>query len=304
MANALPASSMVHYCPHCLSDPETSEARAPIRTGFFKRKSDRKLIQRFKCFTCRRTFSSASFDPCFRQHKRQFNQKIFELFASTSSQRRMAYLLRLNRKTIKRKFLFLGLRAGEQLRLFNRNFAPAETIEFDDLETFEHTKCKPLSVTLAVEAQTRRILGFAVSRMPAKGTLAHIARKKYGPRLDERPQGRAKLFTQLQDLVHANAVIRSDQNPHYPADVAKFFPQALHLTVKGKRGAISGQGELKKVKFDPLFSLNHTCAQLRADMSRLIRRTWCTTKLVQGLELHLAIAALYHNQHLLLPKRV
>jgi len=40
--------------------------------------------------------------------------------------------------------------------------------------------------------------------------------------------------------------------------------EATHRTVKGRRGSIAGQGELKKIGFDPLFSLNHTCAMLRA----------------------------------------
>ena len=77
-----------------------------------------------------------------------------------------------------------AVKAKEELKLWNQNFKPAAEVEFDDLETFEHTKCKPLSVTLMVEYKTRRILGFEVSQMPAKGRIAHIARKKYGPRAE------------------------------------------------------------------------------------------------------------------------
>ena len=287
-------------CPRC------NRSGSVVKKGFFPQsKIPGGKSQRFRCRACRLWFSQTRGTLNERQKRPELHQPIFSLLVSGVSQRRAARLCGTTQVTVARKLVRLSHFANilQDQRLAASKGSVSVAV-FDEMETFEHTKCKPLSVTLAVEAQTRRILGFAVSQMPAKGKLAHIARKKYGPRLDERPQGRAKLFTQLQDLVHANAVIRSDQNPHYPADVERFFPQALHLTVKGKRGAISGQGELKKVKFDPLFSLNHTCAQLRADMSRLIRRTWCTTKLVQGLELHLAIAALYHNQHLLLPKRV
>lgn len=39
-----------------------------------------------------------------------------------------------------------------------------------------------------------------------------------------------------------------------------------------------GQGELKAGGFDPLFSLNHTCAMYRDNLTRMSRRTWCTTK--------------------------
>lgn len=176
--------------------------------------------------------------------------------------------------------------------------SPVYSLQFDDLETFEHTKYKPLSVTLAVEEGTRRILGFRVAQMPAKGHLSKKGIKKYGFRRDERAKARADLLRELSPTIQPGAIIKSDSNPYYPADVAKYIPQARHITYLSRRGAITGQGELKKTEFDPIFSLNHTCAMLRANISRLIRKTWCTTKLKERLEDHLAIYAIYHNQHL------
>ena len=41
---------------------------------------------------------------------------------------------------------------------------------------------------------------------------------------------------------------------------------------------MTGQGELRDKRFDPMFALNHTCAMLRANINRLFRRTWCTSK--------------------------
>jgi len=293
-------------CPHCrLPGCSLSGSRKSIRKiGFYRRRSDQKWIQRFVCTLCEKSFSRASLDPCFRQKKRQLNQTLFELLSSGNSQRRCSYLLRINRKTVKRKFLFLGRQALVKLRKFNQAFPPAPTIEFDDLETFEHSKCKPLSVTLAVESKSRRILGFCVSSMPAKGLLSKKALKKYGVRADDRPRGRKLLLASLKGLVQREALIKSDQNPHYPVDVKLFFPEATHVAYLGKRGAVTGQGELKKTAFDPLFSLNHTCAKMRADINRLIRKTWCTTKKAERLRYHVAIMALYHNQSLLAPKRV
>ena len=181
------------------------------------------------------------------------------------------------------------------MRLLNLEKPKSKIIEFDDLETFEHSKCKPLSVTLAVEHKTRRILDFEVSQMPAKGKLVGIAFRKYGPRKDHRFQGRSNLFSRLQKLVVEDAEIKSDENPHYPHTVRTYFPQATHVSFKGQRGSITGQGELKRVRFDPLFSLNHTCAMFRANVNRLFRKTWCTTKKPERLSAHLSIYALYHN---------
>lgn len=192
----------------------------------------------------------------------------------------------------------MGLLAKSLLKSFNRRRPKAGCIEFDDMESFEHTKLKPLSITLAVEQGTRRILGFAVARMPAKGLIAEKSREKYGFRADERDKARETLFQELQDLVHEDAVIKSDQNPHYPKDVSRHFPKATHETFKGREPKHYGQGELKKGGFDPLFSLNHTCAKIRADVNRLFRKTWCTTKVPEMLHLHLCIQALFHNMYL------
>ena len=205
--------------------------------------------------------------------------------------------MNLSRTTVARKAQFLGLRGHAALR--DQGHPPATHVQFDDLETFEHTKLKPLSITLAVEHPSRRILGFVVSRIPARGLLAKKSVEKYGPRPDERAAGRAKLFSELQSSIAPNALIESDQNPHYPVDVRRFFPGAVHRLHKGQRGSIVGQGELKKIRFDPLFSLNHTCAMSRAGIGRLIRRTWNTTKLPERLDLHFAIFAEYHNSELI-----
>jgi transposase-like protein len=273
----------------------------PERTkyGFFVRGSDRKRIQRFRCKRCGHIFSDATFQECYRQKKRRINPRVYELLCSGVSQRRSARLLKVTRKTIARKLIFLA----QKLRLENeKHFLRGPLIEefqFDDLETFEHTKLKPLSVTMAVEKRTRRILGFEVSSMPAKGHLAKLSLKKYGPRPDLRSEGRKKLFTHLKEKVLSRALIESDSSPHYPRDVKEFFPHATHKTTLGGRAAVVGQGELKKLKFDPLFSLNHSYAMVRANLNRCFRKTWCTTKLPARLYDHLELYVHYHNQVLL-----
>lgn len=273
------------------------DSRAISRFGFYHRTSDSRSIERFRCLTCKKTYSTATGDPRFWQKKRQKNQQIFELKASGVSGRRIARLLRINRKTVARKLIFLGKKSMEEL-FFQTASKVVSAFQFDDLETFEHSKCKPVSVTIAVEEKTRRILGFRVARMSAKGLLAKKSVKKYGPRKDERSRARRELFSELRPVVLSNATIKSDSNPYYVEDVKRYFPKALHLKVLGGRGALTGQGELKKMKFDPIFDLNHTYAMFRANVSRLIRKTWCTTKDIDRLRDHLAIYAVYHNAHL------
>lgn len=266
--------------------------------GHFVRRSDGRRLLRYRCKNCFKTFSDATTQDCYRQKKRRLNPRVYELLCSGVSQRRIARLLKISRTTVERKFVFLAIRSRIENLQMVRRFKLSEEIQFDDLETIEHTKCKPLSVAMAVDKKSRRILSFSVSRMPAKGHLAKISRKKYGFRPDERMLGWNKMFSELRELVPKGTVIRSDENPHYVNLVRKWHPGCHHETVRGQRGAVTGQGELKKIKFDPLFTLNHTFAMCRANINRLFRKTWCTTKRRDRLAAHIELYMNYHNKYL------
>ena len=61
--------------------------------------------------------------------------------------------------------------------LKNLQKTPIYNLQFDDFITSDHTKMKPLSVSIAVDATKRIILGAEVSRIPAFGHLAEKSRK-------------------------------------------------------------------------------------------------------------------------------
>ena len=271
-----------------------------IRKGYYYRRSDGRRISRYFCRICGHTFSSATTRAFYKSKRREIHSLIFQLFSSGVSQRRAAKILKINPKTSVRKFrMWSKIKEEEHGKWLKTQTGLVTEVQFDDLETSEHTKCKPLSVALAVNKKTREILSFKVSRMPAKGHLAKIARLKYGYRKDERSRGWEQMFRDLESVVAQDAHFESDENPHYSRHLRKYFKFAIHTPFPGARGAIAGQGELKKLKRDPLFSLNHTCAMLRANLNRLFRRTWCTTKTIQGLIDHLNIYVAYHNQVLI-----
>ncbi len=168
-------------------------------------------------------------------------------------------------------------------------------VQFDEMESTEHTKLKPLSIPMVVDTKTRRILGFEVCSMPANGHLAKKSLKKYGYRADDRDRALSDLFQKLKPILSQNALMTSDSKPQYPKHVRDHFPKAKHTQVLSRSGCVSGQGELKKIGKDPLFSFNHTAAMLRANVNRLFRKTWNTTKKPKYLKLHMEIYARYHN---------
>ncbi|MCB0392836.1 MAG: hypothetical protein KDD58_16215 [Bdellovibrionales bacterium] len=282
---------MKRECPKC-----NSLAPQHVRNGYFVRESGRIRVQRYRCLICKKEFSDATFQLRYRQRLRRVNGRIEKELISGASLRRIALLLKINLKTVARKLEYLAHKARLEHKKRLKKLFPVCEIQFDDMETFEHTKMKPLSITIAVIKQRRLVLGAEVSSMPAKGLLARKSRKKYGPRKDERKQGRTRLFQKISECVEERALFESDENPHYTSHLKQHFPGCRHLQYKGRRGCVVGQGELKAGGFDPLFSLNHTCAMLRYSISRLVRRTWVTTKRIDQLQNHIDIYINYHNK--------
>ena len=82
-------------CPVCKAknrpnkDPETGKKNVS-KYGSFRRKSDSKTIQRYKCLVCNNTFSTACKDPAYKQKKRRLNYKIKTMLSSLCSMRRIA----------------------------------------------------------------------------------------------------------------------------------------------------------------------------------------------------------------------
>ena len=271
-----------------------------VRDGSFRRKEDCKIIQRFRCKYCMLRFSHATFSDAYRQKKRRINTQLLALLASGNSLRRSAILLGVHKKTVERKLPFLARRCRlKSVEALEKLRGQIHNIQIDDLITKENSKLKPLSVSIAVDEQRRTILALEVSKIPAFGHLARFAVKKYGYREDEHFQGLTRLFQRITPLVSQEVVVKSDEHQRYPGFITSYLPKAKHLTFKSERGCVAGQGELKKVGFDPLFAVNHTCAMLRANINRLIRKTWCTTKDPKRLKDHLDIFMYFYNKQLI-----
>ena len=293
------------FCPRpsCLDSLGHPKIRRFVRHGSYYRKSDRNQVTRFRCLNCHATFSRATLHPCYRQKRRDLNFVIWNELGERPSDRGIARKLGVSRTTVAKKARFLATQArlthAEFLRSL-RTSGPRSSVQFDEMETFEHTRCKPLSIPLIVDAKSRIILGVDACSMPPHGRLARISFKKYGPRPNHRMLTLRRLFRSLQGAVDPRATFRSDSHPYYPPTLRKEFPQAQHHQEMSRRATVVGLGELKEGGWDPLFTVNQTAAMFRDRIARLSRRTWITTKKVDRLRDRLILYAVWHNRALLL----
>ena len=239
--------------------------------------------------------SGAHLSICFRQKKRHLNGEIWRRCSSSDPQRRIARDLNISRTTVAKKFKWLGKLKKQSHKQFLEALGEVHEIYFDDLKTYIHTPCRPVSISFAV-TKDRKILGFSIARcIPNSQRLIDVHKKKYGPLVDETSDSFRNLLEQVKPYVAQGAVLITDEHPVYPGHIAEIYPCHPHKRHKSKRESIAGQGELKEKGKDPLFPINHTFAMIRAHVARLVRKTWCTSKTIEGLTNHLNLYIHYHN---------
>ena len=288
---------MKRNCPNstCFSSSST------VKDGRYFRKNDSRWITRYRCQKCGKRFSNSTFQLAYKQKKRRVNFIVYKLLCSGVSMRRIAKIVNIDRKTVKRKLIYLAQKArlSQNQYLAELSQTKLKFIQFDDLITIEHTKLKPLAVSVAIDKKTRSIIGAYVAPIPAFGLLSEKSKRKYGPRQNLHKQALKRLFEKMQSIADPLVIIESDEHKTYPEFVQRYFSQATYKTYKGHPACVVGQGELKKLNKDPLFSINQPLAMLRDNIKRLARRTWCTTKSPDRLQDHLDLYIDFHNRHLI-----
>lgn len=280
----------MRQCPHC-------QSTKIIKKSFYFIKALRSYKRRYYCKTCEKSFSSQTKHPTRYQKKPYLNLKLLELLLQGNTLRGSAKLLGCARATTDNKYKWLMQYHDVDLNSFN-----STTIQIDEMESIEHTKLKPLTIPLCV-SDKYEIIAVNVGKIPAKGHLADLALKKYGFRANERELTLRKLFEEVRSrLAEPPQKVITDGAPIYKTLVKEYFPEAEHQVVISR-----GQKEKKRERlfelkhkkvFDPMFALNQRCAKLRANIRRLTRRSWCTTKRVDHLYYHLKFFQNQNNQEI------
>ncbi len=271
----------LYACPHCCK-------KQFKKKGFYYRKVSKTYIPRYFCYNCKKHFSTRTLSKTFRQKRPNFNAQVFDYLNSGVSLRRTARKLKCSYHTVYRKFLWLSGRAKAYHH--SKEFLINE-LQFDEMESIEHTKLKPITIALAISDEYQ-ILGVKVGTIPAKGLLSEISRKKYGPRQNESEKVVKELLQNLKISPRdENFLIKSDSKPSYKNLVKQIYPQLIHETHIAKENKEKRREmkytSLEKRVFDPIFALNQRMAKFRDHIKRLTRRSWCTTKIKENLENHI-----------------
>jgi len=265
-----------------------------VRMGHYQRRIDRRPVPRYRCRACGRSFSSQTSSPTYRQYRPDINGTVFRLLCSGVTMRRAALVVGVSRTTIERKMTWLADRARSihDERLTDGGMKTS-LVQFDELQTFEHTHLKPVSVAVAIRAKTGEIIDIDVAMMSSFGAMVRRTRELYLDWHEARHGARESVFRSVAKCAKPGITIMTDKDRRYPPIINRLVPGARidqHLSLGSDNHPCPGG-------FDPMFKLNHLFAKMRQDLSRLFRSTWATTKTLAGLYNHLMLYVAWQNKY-------
>jgi hypothetical protein len=181
-------------CPNrrCLRHREPG-VRFFLRHGFYQPQCRHYPVARFRCRSCRRTFSRQSFRADFGQRKPYLNAYFLNLMVACVGQRQAARVLRVARRTIEHRFSWLARHARDfhDNRLRDRE----GPFQLDELESFESNRYQPVSVPVVIHRQSYFLVATRVAPLRRKGRLSERQRRRrqrWEEMYGRRPSGSAE----------------------------------------------------------------------------------------------------------------
>ena len=282
------------FCPqHQAPTPDFFRAH-----GHYQPKCRAHRVPRFRCTSCRRTFSRQTFRMDYRDHRPDLNARLFQSLASGVGLRQTARNLRLSLRCTELKFRKIA-RHLRRLNLNLRQALPAgSTFQLDELETYEGRRnTRPLSVPVVIETRTRFIVWAESATIRPRGRMT-VARRlaicqdeaRFGRRRDRSRRAVRRALMRAAELARPLRGISfdSDQKSSYVGLASSIFGRSrlIHRRTSGR---------IPRTTANPLFPINHTEAMARDLTGRLRGQSWLVSKKRRYLDLGLQVFMAYRN---------
>jgi transposase-like protein len=286
-------------CPHPFCSSHEQGSFTYQCRGSFRRALDGRIVQRYGCGTCGKTFSDQTFRVDYRLRRPKLTEPAFWMFASKVTHRQTARFLRCARGTVHHRLELLGRHCRDfharQLQRLRGALPP--DLALDELETYEtDRRLRPVSVPVLLHEASWFVLDMQVAPLPSRGGLTpkHQLRRERmiateGRRRSGSTEAVGKCLANVAPLLRpgAGGMLRTDQKQTYVRLKKKLLPaELLHVRISS---------EEPRGLDNPLFRINRTLAMMRDGASRLVRRTWGASKKRAQLEKHLWVWAVFRN---------
>lgn len=262
--------------------------------GTYTRHCEPRVIRRFRCGHCRRTFSTQSFSTTYYLKRPELQPPTFYRVLACSGFRQIAREARCAPSSIQRQCDRLGRHALLLLHHLRPRTPLAEALVIDGFESFEYSQYHPLHLNTAVGAESHYVYAFTFSELRRKGRMtAHQKRRRAmleatqgrpDPRAIEK--GIASLLTLAVPTPQA-LVLRSDEHDAYPRALRRLPDWTFqHERTSSLEARTPG---------NPLFPANLLDLQLRHNSANHKRESIAFSKLAVSVIYRAAILAVWRN---------
>jgi transposase-like protein len=299
--NTCPEASMFipPCCPHPFCSSHERGSFSYHCRGSFRRALDGRIVQRYACGTCGKTFSDQTFRLDYRLRRPNLTAPALWLFASKVTHRQAARFLHCARGTVHHRLELLGRHCRDfharQMKRLTGALSPY--LALDELETYEtDRRLKPVTVPVLLHEPSWFVLDVQAAPLPSRGGLRPKDQDRRerlieaeGRRRSGSTEAVGKCLANVAPVLTPGAagMLRTDQKKTYVRLAKKLLPQQLlHVQISS---------EEPRGLDNPLFRINTTLAMMRDGVSRLVRRTWGASKLREQLEKQLWIWVVYRN---------
>lgn len=304
--------------------PTTNCHSHVIKKGKLYLKADRTYVQRYQCIICKKNFINRN------KIERKPNEKLYstrkdvaELYCRGMSLRDISKTLKVSRTTVMSKLDLVSNEIENKLRdyanfNFNShhedNYKRTPIIVFDEMETYEHTKLKPLSITIAYDVINKKIVDIQVATFFPKGRFVSELKKKPHLRIkyeiakrqrdDNRTETTKNVLNNVKKYLEGNSntpLFITDGKAGYVSILREVFKTYRHEVI------ISREVVENFIKYDKYgishkhikekASLDSVCAIMRAKLSRLRRDSFIHTKKIINLQKNLFLFMDYWNNN-------
>ncbi|MBL8857413.1 MAG: hypothetical protein JNL28_02765 [Planctomycetes bacterium] len=291
------------YCPRvdCPSRAGDGPAFRFRSRGRYRRACDRRIVRRFHCHVCCRSFSVQTFRVDYQLKRPELTAAVFDAFVSKVTQRQTARCQNCTRATVRRRLILLSRHAREfhdaVLKRARARGSLRGRFQLDELETFERDRrlC-PVTMPVLIHEESRFVLHVEAVALAARGGLSPrllVRKKQLEAKVGVRRSGSREAVKRCFEVLAAalgpstGAVLATDQKPAYSA--------VLSAVMGGRCAHERHPGRAARTVSNPLWPINHTLAMLRDGLSRLVRRSWGVSKERDWLARHAWIWIAYRN---------
>lgn len=277
-----PAPQVPPHCPNsrCAFHKPGNDSWHWERYGFYVRKSDGRKVQRFRCDTCRRTFSTQTFSTTYWLKRPGLLRPVFWRLVGCSGLRQIAREFDASPQTV----LNLSARLGRHCLLYfqrNRPRTIREAVALDSFQSFEYSQDHPTLFHFVTGRESHFTYGFTESELRRSGTMTR-AQKERRARIESmlgRPDPRAterdvEMVLRIVVPRAQSLELHSDQHAAYPRAIRRVPHIAVtHHTISSRAARTSR---------NPLFPVNLLDLLIRHSGANHKRETIAFSKRRQG----------------------